>query len=513
MAKYNDKEQPEWRYSINLNTVIAVLATILRSCMVVVTEEVISQLKWLLFRRPRPLWHLEHFDSAARGPWGSLLLFFRTRSLNAAFVGCIVIVLSIGIGPFSQQAVKSVSCERPLAGAEASIRVSQWMYSSKKSQGIEGTWLLDLDLDTKVAILDGLVNSNTTRSDITPSCTTGNSSILNVSIITFTNNGCERLGQEGGSKSQRCPGADANWTLPIMNFLNAVAATCSFYPCIRDYAGTVRDTIFTETVINETPIKPARSSMENRIYDFKDLHDPCIIDDQTYTRDNISSVPIQGNNFTTYNLYSTNTTFPTACIYGTDGIYAMSLGTFMKSLMNGNCTTIPELDAEFYKNDYKTLKCDPWQLETLVNNGLASFDAIDRNMQSVATAVTSEMRRKGSYYDPQSYSAPPTFATGTVLRTTSCTKFDWVWLSFPLALIILTILLLCITCGKMLFDKSRVPVWKSSILPLLLAGHRLRDVAAAKHMDDMKANTEPLVVSLVQDERGWVHTWILVHSL
>ncbi|XP_014561054.1 hypothetical protein COCVIDRAFT_12162 [Bipolaris victoriae FI3] len=288
-----------------------------------------------------------------------------------------------------------------------------------------------------------------------------------------------------------------------MNFLNAVAATCSFYPCIRDYAGTVRDTIFTETVINETPIKPARSSMENRIYDFKDLHDPCIIDDQTYTRDNISSVPIQGNKFTTYNLYSTNTTFPTACIYGTDGIYAMSLGTFMKSLMNGNCTTIPELDAEFYKNDYKTLKCDPWQLETLVNNGLASFDAIDRNMQSVATAVTSEMRRKGSYYHPQSYSAPPTFATGTVLRTTSCTKFDWVWLSFPLALIILTILLLCITCGKMLFDKSRVPVWKSSILPLLLAGHRLRDVAAAKDMDDMKANTEPLVVSLVQDERGW----------
>lgn len=39
MAKYNDKEQPEWRYSINLNTVIAVLATILRSCMVVVAEE------------------------------------------------------------------------------------------------------------------------------------------------------------------------------------------------------------------------------------------------------------------------------------------------------------------------------------------------------------------------------------------------------------------------------------------------------------------------------------------
>lgn len=39
MAKYNDKELPEWRYSINLNTSIAVLAIMLRSCMVVVAEE------------------------------------------------------------------------------------------------------------------------------------------------------------------------------------------------------------------------------------------------------------------------------------------------------------------------------------------------------------------------------------------------------------------------------------------------------------------------------------------
>lgn len=67
---------------------------------------------------------------------------------------------------------------------------------------------------------------------------------------------------------------------------------------------------------------------------------------------------------------------------------------------------------------------------------------------------------------------------------------------------ILTILLLYVMCSKTLFDKRRVPVWKSSILPLLLAGYRLRDVAAAEDMDEMKASTEPLVVSLVQDGGG-----------
>ncbi|EMD89921.1 hypothetical protein COCC4DRAFT_68261 [Bipolaris maydis ATCC 48331] len=509
MAKYNDREQPEWRYSINLNTIIAVLATVLRSCMVVVAEEVIGQLKWLLFRRPQPLWNLEHLDTAARGPWGSLLLFFRTRSLDAAFVGCMVIILSVGIGPFSQQAVKSVSCERPLAGAEASIRVAQWMAPTNTSRVREYSFKTDLDMDTKVAILDGLVNPNTTRSDIIPSCSTGNSSILNVSIVTFTNHGCELLGPEDGSKFQRCPGADANWTLPIMSYLNAVAVTCSFYSCVRDYAGTVRDTIFTEKVINETPIKPVRITKNSQTYDFKDLHNPCIIDGQTYTRDNISSVPIQGNNFASYFIDGVNTTFPIACIYGLNSDYAQSLGHFIESIMNGNCSTVPKFVPEFYKYEYKSLRCGPWQLEALVNKGLASFDSINRNMQSVATAATSDMRRKGSYYDdPQyklnpSYITPPIFVTGTVMRTTSCTKFDWVWLSFPLALIVLTTFLLCVACGKMMFDKRRVPVWKSSILPLLLAGHRLRDVAAAEDMDAIKASTERLVVSLVQDERGW----------
>lgn len=39
LAKYNKKEQPAWRFAINLNTLIAILSTILRACMAVVAEE------------------------------------------------------------------------------------------------------------------------------------------------------------------------------------------------------------------------------------------------------------------------------------------------------------------------------------------------------------------------------------------------------------------------------------------------------------------------------------------
>jgi hypothetical protein len=39
LAEYNNKEQPAWKFSLNLNTLIAILATLLRACMVVVAEE------------------------------------------------------------------------------------------------------------------------------------------------------------------------------------------------------------------------------------------------------------------------------------------------------------------------------------------------------------------------------------------------------------------------------------------------------------------------------------------
>lgn len=41
--------------------------------------EGISQLKWYWFNEPQPLIDLDRFDTASRGPWGSLLLLFHTR--------------------------------------------------------------------------------------------------------------------------------------------------------------------------------------------------------------------------------------------------------------------------------------------------------------------------------------------------------------------------------------------------------------------------------------------------
>jgi hypothetical protein len=50
-------------------------------------------------------------------------------------------------------------------------------------------------------------------------------------------------------------------------------------------------------------------------------------------------------------------------------------------------------------------------------------------MQSVALAVTSEIRKKGTGLNIR-VNGEELCAKGTVLQTTVCTKFDWQWLFF-----------------------------------------------------------------------------------
>ncbi|KAF2849956.1 hypothetical protein T440DRAFT_508432 [Plenodomus tracheiphilus IPT5] len=602
MTEYHNKQQPEWKYKINLNTLIAILSTLMRACLVVVAEEVISQLKWMLFCKPRSLQHLAHFDKASRGPRGSVLLLFRTRTLHGIIP---IIIFSVGIGPFAQQAAEAVPCDRSLESAEAIIPISRWIHTFNLARFDAAHW--DMDIDTKIALLDGLANPNTTRSEITPGCSTGNclfpsyngvthssvgickkcvditpwvteavrvdnssyrsengsmaalevqdlilpgghgigrgpigsvprkimdvsghatiwkrlvvplndslldafddsfdsifrASVLNVSVITFTNNNGEK---------DRCSNHNFNTSYPFLDHLNVVATACAFYPCVHDYHGSVRDTVFTETVVRDTPIVQLPGQEQNVYPHFMHFHTPCLIDGQAYTMENISLVPKEGRNFTSSFVDQVNMTFPTECAYKVDGVYAMSFVDFMNETLFGDCITPSNVNFEGDPEEYNTLRCEPWYLKGLVNGGNASFQSIDHNMESVATAITSEMRKQGTGLNMISLAknGPPVtipiYAKGTVMQTTVCMKFNWMWLSFPLALIALTILLLCISCGKMYFDTRKIPAWKSCVLPLLLTGNQIGAATGAEDMAKIEADTKNLVVSLAHFERGW----------
>lgn len=131
-------------------------------------------------------------------------------------------------------------------------------------------------------------------------------------------------------------------------------------------------------------------------------------------------------------------------------------------------------------------------------------------MESIAIAVMSEMRKQGTGVgmtffnsDTGKWVVLPLLVKGTVMETTVCIKLNSMWLGFLSALLALTIILLAIPCGKMYFDTLEIPAWKSSILPLLLAGKQIGATASAEDMDKIRARTDNLLVSLAHLERGW----------
>jgi hypothetical protein len=81
-----------------------------------------------------------------------------------------------------------------------------------------------------------------------------------------------------------------------------------------------------------------------------------------------------------------------------------------------------------------------WWLQNLYNSGLASFESISNIMDNVAMAITDSARAQP--FPGVSY------VSGTIWHTTICTEFNWPWLIFPAALIILAALSLASTVGS-----------------------------------------------------------------
>ena len=71
---------PKWPYHMTINSMIAVVSTIVKSAMLLSTAECISQPKWIWFRADQhTLTDIEIYDTASRGPWVSLMMLARIR--------------------------------------------------------------------------------------------------------------------------------------------------------------------------------------------------------------------------------------------------------------------------------------------------------------------------------------------------------------------------------------------------------------------------------------------------
>jgi hypothetical protein len=121
----DDKTVGAWKLAIQPNSLVAVFSTIAKSALLVPVAECIGQLKWIYFdsTEPKTLAHLQAYDEASRGPWGSLGLFWKTRGAASAFAlaGAFITILMLAFEPFAQQVVSFSTRDAALHNMTGSV--------------------------------------------------------------------------------------------------------------------------------------------------------------------------------------------------------------------------------------------------------------------------------------------------------------------------------------------------------------------------------------------------------
>jgi hypothetical protein len=174
LAQFNKKTVPEWPLGINLNTLIALLATLSRALILLTVAEIISQAKWSwVSRQPRPMNVLQRFDSASRGLLGSTSLLFTAPGSILSLAGSLVVIVSLAMGPFAQQAIKSIDCMQYVSDANASVPIAHYTaWKDKTYRMAVADWLVTVDMQG--ALVTALVNPGGNDSSVAATCQTGN---------------------------------------------------------------------------------------------------------------------------------------------------------------------------------------------------------------------------------------------------------------------------------------------------------------------------------------------------
>jgi hypothetical protein len=128
LFKMNNRSLDAWPFFIQFNSLIAIFSTIAKSSVLVALTGGLSQLEWNHFEETGgTLDHLQYFDAASRGPWGSFVFFFRMRKSRfgvLAALGAILTVVALAFEPFTQQIVEFPSRSIRLSNVTANTTVA-----------------------------------------------------------------------------------------------------------------------------------------------------------------------------------------------------------------------------------------------------------------------------------------------------------------------------------------------------------------------------------------------------
>lgn len=271
-----------------------------------------------------------------------------------------------------------------------------------------------------------------------------------------------------------------------------IAASCTLYPCMKEYRGTYTGSKYTEEIVRTQPALPNEQETTGYSYgsNYTVIRSPCILDDGDYFNDtsnttlashvmnastwympnNMSTAPhVSGRTWANITLTNQldntvkNTSVPNACLYKMSGIYASALSSQMSTIFDGDCT---------YDNmQAGHISCgDSWWLAPLWAEMNATFESIEGAIDDFTTTITNKLRMTGNGPDVKIGDTPkPSYTLGLVYESSTCTYFDQRWVSLPIILVLICAFLLLWIIVKNYTDPDQ-PVWKGSVLPLMFFG-------------------------------------------
>ncbi|GIZ44344.1 hypothetical protein CKM354_000754400 [Cercospora kikuchii] len=514
LANLNNKPLPNMGF-LTLNGIVSTLAGISKAALILPISEAISQLKWQWFwnvDRPRPISDFQIYDSASRGPWGSLCLLARPRLAHLSSLGAILTVVALAIEPFFQLVPSYPVRMMPTAGGLATVPVASLFTQIERDP-------IDLNTVTagqglKGATYDGLFGSSTNK-QVDPSCSTGNctwtpytslavcSACTNLTdmlreippadgVSDITGWGLPNGNTEYGASAtymvqgnaavlpQKNGGQDSgNWTIAYSNMQNFTLFTaqswywapltgntsspphvseCILHFCLRTYNASVNDGIFSESLISQwpDPLQPLPKSITDQ-WGFRLLREMIhrsATDGRTmwwqHAPDNITEAEI-------------TLTSPQVedQVYHISWLTMFGLRNWLTenwSVATSDQDTTSDVAQVMY-NAYTGPSRATVQPED-TSAALAAVAAMPGPAglwSDVAESMTRHIRDQAS--GQQS-------AHGVAYAAQTFVSVQWEWIILPISLLILTLAFVSLTVAQSV--EKEIPLWKSNSMPSLV---------------------------------------------
>ena len=302
------------------------------------------------------------------------------------------------------------------------------------------------------------------------------------------------------------------------------AATCSLFPCIKTYTGSIENGYLTEvSTSNWTQFDAGAGGLETISNNGIFALDVDCLDQQSREAVIAQNHPIGPNTkWIAYNISLDETTLQNGsaalnfdspilqqvddgnCMYVFATYTMASLQYFWLSFFVGNVSEPggsvdgPEATSNVAEAIWNTITNDTGLAQP---GDTEQFQNITKVFSSIADAMTVHIRENGD----TDQSAP---VIGMIGHESTCVHVYWGWLAYPFALILITLIFFVTMMVRTATgsQQNRFHGWKSS--PLALIYHGLdQDTLAQRDqgtsMADMVHDAEDLHVRLSRTDRGW----------